>query len=212
MFHQILIVTVLNLLAAMSPGPDFAIVLANSIRGHRATGIATALGIACALTIHMTYCSLGLASLITKTPKVMAAFTVLASLYLCYLGVSVLRSRVEEREEHGGARVSARATQSWTTSLGQGFLTCLLNPKAILFIVALYSTVIRPTSVGDGLFFGIFLVLPALAWFILVSHLLTAKRSRALVLRVQPRVMFIMGWILLLLGIFMLLHFIISVL
>ena len=54
---KITTIAIISLLAAMSPGPDFAIVTKNclSMRTFRA-GFLTALGVASAVLIHVTYC------------------------------------------------------------------------------------------------------------------------------------------------------------
>jgi threonine/homoserine/homoserine lactone efflux protein len=55
------------LLAAISPGPDFAIVLRNALTHHQRAGIFTALGISAGILVHTSYCVLGLALIISQS-------------------------------------------------------------------------------------------------------------------------------------------------
>lgn len=200
MLEKVLLVSIVNLLAAMSPGPDFAIVFTNALRGGRGAGFLTALGIACALTIHVSYCSLGLSNVLTKIPAIMSLCTLLASGYLGYLGWSILKSHYAIHSAQIHEVAPDHDQQKKHASFTQGLLTCLLNPKAILFIVAIYSTLIRPDTISTGFFYGIFLVAPALIWFMLLSQFLTAKRTRNFVLKLQTKVLLGMGWVLIGLG------------
>ena len=60
MIQTLITLGILNFFAAMSPGPDFAIVTKNTLLHGRRSGVMTALGIATAILIHVSYCLLGL--------------------------------------------------------------------------------------------------------------------------------------------------------
>ncbi|GJD15913.1 hypothetical protein RIVM261_008690 [Rivularia sp. IAM M-261] len=55
----------LGMVAVMSPGPDFALTLRNSLVYTRKTGIYTALGITVGNIVHVTYCLIGIGAIIT---------------------------------------------------------------------------------------------------------------------------------------------------
>ena len=59
--------TLLNALAAMSPGPDFVMAVRNSLNYSRRTGIFTGIGIGMGISIHIIYCALGIGYLISKS-------------------------------------------------------------------------------------------------------------------------------------------------
>jgi threonine/homoserine/homoserine lactone efflux protein len=61
-------VFIVGILAALSPGPDFVVVTKNSLGIGRKFGIATALGIASALIVHITYTVLGFTIILEKSP------------------------------------------------------------------------------------------------------------------------------------------------
>ena len=67
MITQFFSVGIIVILGAMLPGPDFAIVVNNTLLHSRRSGLFTALGITSACLIHITYCSLGLAFVISSS-------------------------------------------------------------------------------------------------------------------------------------------------
>ena len=67
---KIISIGFIALLGAMSPGPDFAIVVKNCLRGKFREGFWTSLGVGAALMIHVSYCILGVAWVIYESPFV----------------------------------------------------------------------------------------------------------------------------------------------
>ncbi len=57
---EFLTVALVHLLAVASPGPDFAIVLRESVSNGRHAGIWTALGVGSGILLHVGYCLLGI--------------------------------------------------------------------------------------------------------------------------------------------------------
>ena len=58
--------TLLNALAAISPGPDFVMAVRNSLNYSRRTGIFTGVGIGLGISVHIIYCAAGVGYLISK--------------------------------------------------------------------------------------------------------------------------------------------------
>ena len=86
-------ITLLILLGAMSPGPDFAIVSRNTLIGSRHSGIYTSLGIALAIYIHTNYCVWGLAVIIAHSTWLFNTIKYLGAAYLIYIGIKGLWPR-----------------------------------------------------------------------------------------------------------------------
>lgn len=86
MFSLLLTVGILHTLAAMSPGPDFLIVVKNSMSYSRITGIFTALGVSVALLFHITYSALGLGYIISQSILAFTLIKILGALYFLHLG------------------------------------------------------------------------------------------------------------------------------
>ena len=90
---------VISLLGAISPGPDFAMVMRNCLSaGTFRAGFLTALGIACALYFHVTYCLLGIALVIQESPVLFHLLKYLGAAYLFYLGIMMLKEKMSPEE------------------------------------------------------------------------------------------------------------------
>ena len=57
-----------HLLAVASPGPDFALVLRQSLAHGRRVAVWASLGIGCGISFHVAYCLLGLGLLLKDSP------------------------------------------------------------------------------------------------------------------------------------------------
>ncbi|MDD2324878.1 MAG: LysE family translocator [Alphaproteobacteria bacterium] len=173
-------------LAVISPGPDFVLAVRNSIVYSRRIGIMTAIGFGFGIIVHVTYTLLGMAAVIASSIFLFAAIKYAGAAYLIYLGWQALRSRgagqvaVEQALSAGGARASITSWQA----VRSGFLTNILNPKATLFFLAIFSQIIRVDTppvwqVGYGLTCAFMVT----GWFSIVSVVLTQGRVRSLFLR-----------------------------
>ena len=168
---------VVFILALMSPGPDFAITVRNSVRHGRACGVATALGIALANLVHISYVTIGLGALIARS---LIAFTVLkylAAAYLVWIGVKALRSRPISAEHSAPLRVSSSITRR--DAFLQGLLTNVLNPKAAVFWLS-YLTIVLDPHMSRTLLLGFMAVqiFSVYIWFSLVAHVMSRARVR----------------------------------
>jgi RhtB (resistance to homoserine/threonine) family protein len=169
---NLLAVAGITLLAVISPGPDFAVILRNALRSGRGPGLATALGIACGVVIHVTYTLLGLGWLVARYAWLLTAIKYAGAAYLIWLGCSAFFSR---KDESGRPEVPAPAARAdLRQALGNGFLCNVLNPKTVLFFIALFTQVVAPdTPVAAQVGIGAYIVLTHLAWFAFVVLVLT---------------------------------------
>jgi len=195
--------TMIHILAVMSPGPDFVISVRNSLVYSRRAGILTAFGFASGCLVHISYSLLGLAYLINQSVTLFNAIKILGALYLLYIGAKALRSQ--------GAKVDLEAKQSTKKitdfkAWRMGFITNILNPKATLYFLSVFSLAIEATTplwVLITLSLIIFLV--TFAWFSLVAVCMTTPRVRAMFLKFSKGIDQALGGILVLLGIKLLL-------
>ncbi|SVE05656.1 uncharacterized protein METZ01_LOCUS458510, partial [marine metagenome] len=83
-----------------------------------------------------------------------------------------------------------------------GFLTNILNPKAILFFISLFSVFIdQSTSVYIKIIYGIWMVFFTGVWFCIVSIFFTSNYSKIFINKYSIKISKIMGVILLLISI-----------
>ncbi|MED1567417.1 LysE family translocator [Bacillus paramycoides] len=128
----------IGILAALSPGPDFVIVMKNSLGIGRKYGIATALGIASALIVHVAYTVLGFTIILEKWPVVFNIIKLLGAIYLLWLGWKGIRSKALT-ETSNDLHVQQSSNRPIGLGFREGFLCNLLNPKAPLFFLSIFS-------------------------------------------------------------------------
>jgi RhtB (resistance to homoserine/threonine) family protein len=163
-------------LALIAPGPDFVIVVQNSVRNGVRAGMWTSLGIALALMLHVSYIKIGLGELVAHS---MLAFNVLkyaAAAYLLYIGIKGLRSRPVAADAALPVAVAALTNRA---ALLQGFMTNALNPKAVILFLSLLTIMLDPAMAPQ--WFAVFvlaLVLTAFIWFSLVAYFLSREPVR----------------------------------
>lgn len=162
---------------AISPGPDFAMVLRQSIAHGRRAAIITSAGIASAILIHGAYTVFGIGLIVAQS---LLAFTVLkfaGAAYLVWLGISALRAPppVAPDDLDAPARQSMPAGRAYRI----GFLTNLLNPKAVLFFLSLFTTLVAAaTPIAVKGFYVASMSVMLFCWFALVSVFFTTPRIR----------------------------------
>ncbi len=195
----ILTVAAIHLLAVMSPGPDFIMILRNSLVYSRRSGIYSALGLGLAILVHVTYCLLGIAVIISRSVLLFDTIKYIGAAYLIYIGIkSLMASRgktVKVEEEHSKQDLTPYQ------AIRIGFITNLTNPKATLFFLSLFTLVIQPsTPIQVKMFMGFEMALVTFAWFTLVATVVSHEAVRGRVAKFQHWATRVMGGVLILFG------------
>jgi len=171
-------VALIHLLAVASPGPDFAIVVRESVAHGRRAGVFSALGVGCGIFIHVAYSLLGIGLIVSQSIVLFNALKWLAAAYLFYIGIKALRAKpVSSADAELNRFEGGRSTRS---AFAAGFVTNGLNPKATLFFLSLFTVVINPhTPLAVQAGYGVYLALATALWFCLVAQLFSHQRVRA---------------------------------
>ncbi len=175
---EFMTVALVHLLAVASPGPDFAVVVRESVAQGRRAGSWTALGVGCGIFVHVAYSLLGIGLIVSQSIVLFNLFKWLAAAYLVYLGWRALRARPMSLEPVDTANAAVART-AWRAFV-IGFVTNGLNPKATLFFLSLFTVVISPDTpllVQAG--YGVYLAGATALWFLLVAWLFSRGRVRA---------------------------------
>jgi RhtB (resistance to homoserine/threonine) family protein len=167
-------------LAAIAPGADFASVVRESITFGRRAGIICAVGVGSAIMVHVAYTVTGVGLIIAQSVVIFTIVKWSGAAYLAYLGVrSLIAGRAapsNESETFAPALQQRSPTKSYTV----GFLTNLLNPKATLFFVSLFATIVsRETPVATQFAYGAALSIFLALWFTVVAVFFTTRSIRA---------------------------------
>lgn len=137
----------------VSPGPDTLFAVASGLR-HRAAGaVAAALGIAAGSLLHGLAAALGVSALVATAPWLFEALRIAGAGYLVYLGLRALRAALapQPAEESAKGAVPQRVASSPLRVFRQAMITNLLNPKVIVFYLALLPQFVAPALGAVGL-------------------------------------------------------------
>jgi RhtB (resistance to homoserine/threonine) family protein len=143
---QLLAFTAVAALLTVAPGPDTFLVVRNSLRGGRRDGFATALGITSGLYFHALLSAVGVSAVLARSVSAFGVLKVAGALYLAWLGVQSLRAAARPAAAQAAGDPAA-AHVPGARSYREGLLTNLLNPKVIVFYLALLPQFISP---GDA--------------------------------------------------------------
>ncbi|MEP7185239.1 MAG: LysE family translocator [Rhodanobacter sp.] len=149
------------------PGLDMALVLGSTLAGGRSRGLAAVAGIIAGGICHVLMTALGISVLVKMLPDAFNALLLGGALYIAWIGISMLRS-----EDSYGLRTDTRL-RSRAATFRQGMLTSLLNPKAYLFMLAVFPQFLRPE-------YGLIWLQAAVMWLIIAINQLCVYGSVAL--------------------------------
>ena len=190
----------IHLLAVMSPGPDFAMIVKQSIVHSRRTALWTSVGLGLGIAVHVFYSLVGIGLIISQSIIIFNIIKWVGALYLIYIGIMSLRSKAKVISEN----LEQKHFESISTfeAIRTGFLTNAFNPKVTLFFLALFTQVINPsTPVIIKSVYGLEMILATMTWFSFVSIVLTNSIIKNKFLKVSHIVEKFTGGILIALGI-----------
>ncbi|WP_067519272.1 LysE family translocator [Endozoicomonas ascidiicola] len=128
-------------LGAMSPGPSLAAVMKSTVQGSRAHGLVTAVSHALGVGIYAFLVTAGIGIIITETPWLFHFITLGGAAYLAWMGFKAITSSsslVNETHRTNALSIKQAAMD--------GFMVSFLNPKIIVFFLALFSQFVTPQS------------------------------------------------------------------
>ena len=201
-FGLITAIGLIHLVALVSPGPDFVVACRNSLLYSRTIGIYTAVGFGLGICVHISYAVFGLSWLIANNELIFTVIQYLGAFYLMLIGIQSLRSfqsQIGQETETASSRISPfRAVRI-------GFITNVLNPKATLFFLSLFSTMLNPT-VGELtlVVIAVLLVVTTILWFSLVALLISHPRFTTTLKRYEKTVHRFFGVLLIGIGVIIL--------
>ncbi|MBD8684696.1 LysE family translocator [Pseudomonas sp. CFBP 13719] len=174
---EFLTVAFIHLLAVASPGPDFAVVVRESVSHGRRAGLWTALGVGTAIFVHVGYSLLGIGLIVSQSIVLFNVLKWAAAAYLLYIGFKALRAKPAAVGVQADSAAPVERTPKGAYMAG--FMTNGLNPKATLFFLSLFTVVISPhTPLPVQAGYGVYLALATALWFCLVAMLFSQRRIR----------------------------------
>jgi threonine/homoserine/homoserine lactone efflux protein len=155
-------------LGVSSPGPDFAVVVRQTLAHGRRTGVVTGLGIGSGILFHVAWGMFGLGWAVQHFPALIGVLRYAGAAVLLWIGVKALRSQPIATRDDPAATPAPQPSPARAYALG--LATNALNAKAFLFFVALCSSVVTAgASIGLRLALGLWLVVATAAYFSFVA-------------------------------------------
>ncbi|RDX35314.1 LysE family translocator [Kangiella sp. HD9-110m-PIT-SAG06] len=184
-WQQFLLIASAHLLAVMSPGPDFAIVMRQSLVFGKRFAIITSLGIGLAIFVHVAYAVMGVGILIQSTEWLFKLIQLAGAGYLIYIGYGAIQAKAETSSANSvsqveeGKTLKAQKLMTDGKAFRQGFVTNVLNPKATLFFLSLFTTLVDATTpLAIQGFYGVWMAIVTAAWFVFLSYILSSNKVR----------------------------------
>jgi threonine/homoserine/homoserine lactone efflux protein len=167
----------IHLLAVMSPGPNFVVISRNALAHSRRSGMFTTIGVTCGVFILLALGFLGITALIDQSEAIYNGVRFGGAVYLIMIG---LRSLLLARRADPAIDLTA-ATNSLDSgaSFRMGFITALTNPKAVVYLLAFFTTIIS-VDTAFGVKLTLLILMPAItfSWYSLLVWLFSQPGLR----------------------------------
>ena len=167
-------------LLTISPGVDTVLIIRNTSRGGWWDGAATSLGICSGLFGHAVVSAIGISVILLQSAWAFRALKLAGAGYLIGLGIVSLGKAIRKNQElklgHHGIRTGNFSAQR---SLLEGFLSNILNPKAVVFYMAFLPQFIDPSqsALKQSLFLAGLHFIIAMAWQCLLASVVDWARN-----------------------------------
>ena len=189
------------LLGAMSPGPSMMVVINNAIFKNRFNGILTALGHGFGIGIYALFAVIGIGILIETNIIIFNALKILSVVFLFYLGLQNIFKRSQIKFQKNDIKLGMQ-------SFFQGFSISILNPKILIWFIAIYSQFM---SLDNDKYFNLSLVLIAsivdALWYMLLVNIVTTNNILELIKNKSYLIQKIVGCLFVLIAIILLVNF-----
>lgn len=131
----------LTLAVAYFPGPALLYTAAQTIAHGRRAGFMAMLGIHLGCYVHVAAAAFGLSAVFKHVPELYFAVKIAGALYLVWLGIGMIRSKLG-----GGEGVPVAPAKTVKRALRDSFIVEILNPKVALFFIALLPQFVDPAA------------------------------------------------------------------
>jgi threonine/homoserine/homoserine lactone efflux protein len=165
-----------SVMLALAPGPDILFVITQGVTRGAKAAVTLACGLSSGVIVHTALAALGVSVVFKTSPMAFFILKIIGAAYLFYLAFQAFVHRNElVRIESEKNSLSAKKL------FIRGFFMNVLNPKVILFFLALFPQFVREQN-GFVAFqmaqLGVVFMLSALTVFIIVGALAdkTSKR------------------------------------
>lgn len=175
-----LTVALVQLIALLSPGPDFLFVSQGAARHSRRVAMAGVVGITLGVAFWSGLALAGLHLLFQRLAWLQRAVSLAGGMYLIWIGLQMLRAALRRPVQVSDGELAPLLPRSAGKALRQGLLTNLANPKVVIYFGSIFSAFVgEHSAVAVRWELWLLVVLETLAWFSVVAIVfgLPAMRS-----------------------------------
>ena len=172
-----LTIAIVQLVALLSPGPDFFFVSQTAVSRTRRQALFGVLGITLGVALWSAAALAGLQLLLQQVAWLERLIGVAGGLYLAWMGLKMLRGALKAPAATGEPRAVLQQSD-WAT-LRAGLLTNLSNPKVVIYFGSVFSAFLGK-DVSAGARWGLWgmVVLETLLWFTVVAGIFALPAMR----------------------------------
>ena len=155
-------------LGAMSPGPSLVVLLRNTMEGGKARGVSCGIGHGIGFGIYAFVAIAGIAQLKASASNAATLLEITGGMFLLFLAAMMFKGSDEES-------VHKRSPRRGFT---EGFLIAFLNPKILVFLIAIFSQFVQPEFTWvERLTIAVIAMLIDGGWYVLVSLLISETKA-----------------------------------
>ena len=161
-------ILVVLVLGAMSPGPSLVVLLRNTMEGGQARGVSCGIGHGIGFGIYAFVAIAGIAQLKASASNAATLLEITGGIFLLFLAAMMFKGSDEES-------VHKRSTRR---GFAEGFLIAFLNPKILVFLIAIFSQFVQPEFTWvERLTIAVIAMLIDGGWYVLVSLLISETKA-----------------------------------
>ena len=199
-FIPIITIAFAQVLATLMPGPNFFISVKQGLSCSRDTSFYTVAGIGVGNFIHIVLGFLGLSAIIAQSIWLYSILKYLGAAYLVFLGIKALFVKQKDPGPDFNQAVSDDH-MSYIQAFRLGLFTCLSNPKAVVYYLALFTTIVPPdTTLAAKLIMIVLLPLISGTWHSFVVVSLGNKQARQFYSNFQKWINTVFGSLMIFIG------------
>lgn len=185
------------IVGAMSPGPSMALIIRNSIKFGRVSGLLSSIGHAIGIGIYAAISIAGLQLILISNIIIFNTIQFCGSIFLLILGILFLKK--------SGERFSIEDDQKSLNSFFQGFAISILNPKILIWFAAIFSQFIEVSSTGLTKYMMVFIASSIDGiWYIMLTIIVTSFGLKKLIESNTKTIQNISGLVLILISLIIL--------
>ena len=163
---SLIILSFVCAMGAISPGPSLAVVIRNTISGGRAQGVMTGIGHGIGLGIYAFIAVMGLTSVLFRNENTFLILQWAGAIFLIWIAFNMITNKTSES--------STTYDGSGRRGFIEGFMIAFLNPKILVFFMAIFSQFINnDISNIDRIIVAILAGIIDTFWYVTVALILT---------------------------------------